>query len=309
VQPITNHELYASRNDFFSTYSLCAHRGLFLAKKNRDGMKGRWEKQGTWRAHILVLVISVAHGGAAPGAGSGRLAAFAPPAACRGHGLRRAGTALAGARASLASDSLPLVTLKIAVDSNGAVDDLGMTSKRFTSPESLDAVHRLRRDCDAVLVGVGTVVRDDPSLTVRRVEMQPGHAQPLRVVLDPTLRTPPSSALLKDGHRTAILCEEACPAAQFEASGLVEVIRVPRVPSNRRGSNGPGLTQIDASVRSLDLFEALKALGNRGISHLMVEGGPATARSFLLQGFVDRFRPEHLNIMSTTHHFTRQIGP
>ena len=76
----------------------------------------------------------------------------------------------------------PIVTVKIALDANGAVDDLSVVSKRFTSPESLDAVHRLRRDSCAVLVGVGTVIRDDPSLTVRRVPLLPGQAQPVRQV-------------------------------------------------------------------------------------------------------------------------------
>ncbi len=57
---------------------------------------------------------------------------------------------------SLSKASFPVVTLKIAVDKNGAVDDLGLAAKRFTSAESLDAVHRLRRDSDAVLVGVST---------------------------------------------------------------------------------------------------------------------------------------------------------
>ena len=75
------------------------------------------------------------------------------------------------------------VTLKIALDRNGAVDDLGDKAERFTSPASLDAVHRLRRHCDAVLVGASTVARDDPSLTVRRVPLAPRTAQPLRVVL------------------------------------------------------------------------------------------------------------------------------
>jgi riboflavin biosynthesis pyrimidine reductase len=66
------------------------------------------------------------------------------------------------------------VTLKIAMDRNGAVDDLGDKAERFTSPASLDAVHRLRRHCDAVLVGASTVARDDPSLTVRRVRSRRG---------------------------------------------------------------------------------------------------------------------------------------
>ena len=57
---------------------------------------------------------------------------------------------------SVSTASFPVVTLKIAVDKNGAVDDLGLAAKRFTSAESLDAVHRLRRDSDAVLVGVST---------------------------------------------------------------------------------------------------------------------------------------------------------
>ncbi|KAH8076305.1 hypothetical protein JL721_298 [Aureococcus anophagefferens] len=81
------------------------------------------------------------------------------------------------------------VTLKVAVDRFGAVDDLGGKSGRFTSPASLDCVHRLRRGSDAVLVGVSTVARDDPSLTVRRVDPVDG-AQPLRVVLDPNGRAP-----------------------------------------------------------------------------------------------------------------------
>ena len=71
------------------------------------------------------------------------------------------------------------VTLKIALDRNGAVDDLGDKAERFTSPASLDAVHRLRRHCDAVLVGASTVIRDDPSLTVRRVPLAPRTAQPV----------------------------------------------------------------------------------------------------------------------------------
>lgn len=128
------------------------------------------------------------------------------------------------------------ITLKLAVDSFGAVDDLSGKSGRFTSPTSLDAVHRLRRHCDAVLVGVGTVIRDDPSLTVRRV---PCDKQPLRVVVDPNGRIPPRATLLTDGLPTVIL-------------------------------------------------DGLDSLNEHGIDHLMVEGGPITARHFLDASLVDR---------------------
>ena len=183
-------------------------------------------------------------------------------------------TALPVLSASLPPGSLPVVTLKIAVDENGAVDDLGMKSKRFTSPASLDAVHRLRRDSDAVLVGVGTVIRDDPSLTVRRVEMPTGRAQPVRVVLDPSLRMPGSSTLLRDGHRTMVLCDSACPAPEhLQPDAKVEIVRVPRISNADGGSSRRGGSSMQglASGRDLDLVEALKALRARGILHLMVE--------------------------------------
>ena len=74
----------------------------------------------------------------------------------------------------------PLVTVKLALDAHGSVDDRSIDAQRFTSPGCLEKVHELRRDCDAVLVGVATVNRDDPKLTVRLV---PASRQPLRVVL------------------------------------------------------------------------------------------------------------------------------
>jgi len=98
----------------------------------------------------------------------------------------------------------PLVSVKLAVDSTGSVDDLSKDSQRFTSDECLDEVHKLRRDCDAILVGVGTVVRDDPSLTIRRVESP---NQPLRIVIDPSGRIPANCKLLNDGGETMILKE------------------------------------------------------------------------------------------------------
>lgn len=96
----------------------------------------------------------------------------------------------------------PFVTVKVAVDANGSVDDLGEDSQRFTSKECLVKVHELRRDCDAILVGVNTVIRDDPSLTVRHVDCE---RQPLRVVIDPNSRIPEDATLLNDSNRTMLL--------------------------------------------------------------------------------------------------------
>jgi len=98
----------------------------------------------------------------------------------------------------------PMVTVKIAVDRNGSVDDRSGAPMRFTSEACLDAVHQLRQDCDAVLVGAETVARDDPSLTVRRVEAQ---RQPLRIVIDPNGRIPSDAVLLNDGHETLHMAE------------------------------------------------------------------------------------------------------
>ena len=98
----------------------------------------------------------------------------------------------------------PLVTVKIAVDANGSVDDASEGPKRFTSPGCLEKVHELRRDCDAVLVGVETVNRDDPQLNVRMV---PSTKQPLRVVIDPNQRINPKATLLNDEGETLLMQE------------------------------------------------------------------------------------------------------
>ena len=84
----------------------------------------------------------------------------------------------------------PLVTVKLAQNLEGSVDDRSGTSKRFTSEECLRHVHELRADVDAILVGANTVLRDDPQLTVRGVQVR---NQPLRIVIDPNGKCPPNA--------------------------------------------------------------------------------------------------------------------
>jgi riboflavin biosynthesis pyrimidine reductase len=171
------------------------------------------------------------------------------------------------------------VTLKMAFDSSDVwgVANLSETkSERFTSSESLDLVHRLRRESCAVLVGRGTVEKDDCTLTVRRVELGDGKLQPVRVVIDPTLSLIGGNySLLKDGFPTIIY--------HLQTKSLIEapnenVILVGLEPSND-----------ECGCKSfISPATVVKDMNARGFRHIMVEGGPATASAFLKAGVVDR---------------------
>ena len=151
----------------------------------------------------------------------------------------------------------PLVTLKAAMDVNGVVD--GDLPGRFTSNESLDAAHRLRRQCDAILVGVNTIIRDNPTLNIRRVPL--GHSsQPLRIVLDRTLRIPMDANVLTDGEETILV------HIQLDSRGVA-------LPAGDGGA---------------DLNALLDHLGDRGIQELLIEGGPIVWKHFLDEKLVDR---------------------
>jgi len=151
----------------------------------------------------------------------------------------------------------PLVTLKAAMDANGVVD--GDSPGRFTSEESLDAAHRLRRQCDAILVGVNTIIRDNPTLNIRRVPLNRS-SQPLRIVLDRTLRIPLDAKVLTDDEETV----------------LVHIQPDPRGVTLPAGDGGA------------DLNALLDHLGDRGVQELLVEGGPIVWKHFLDEKLVDR---------------------
>mmetsp|Transcript_5439 Transcript_5439/g.8096 ORF Transcript_5439/g.8096 Transcript_5439/m.8096 type:complete len:328 (-) Transcript_5439:295-1278(-) len=180
------------------------------------------------------------------------------------------------------------VTLKMAFDANYAVADNAppsQKSERFTCPQSLDLVHKLRRNSDAVLVGRGTVVRDDCTLTVRRVGLLNDddgqqQQQPARVVIDPQLKildgtgTQEGYALLRDGHRT-IIYHNAGSGKDIENEDVMLVHL--------------SLSTSTSTVTTISPKDIMKDLQtNRNIHHVMVEGGPATALQFLSQKLVDR---------------------
>ena len=118
----------------------------------------------------------------------------------------------------------PIVTVKLAVDKHGSVDDRSQSAGRFTSEGCLDAVHQLRKECDAILVGVETIIRDDPSLNIRRV---PSERQPLRIVIDPNGRIPHDSKVLTDGGETIVFSEDFTNlSALLNRLGDMEIQRV-----------------------------------------------------------------------------------
>lgn len=160
----------------------------------------------------------------------------------------------------------PHVTLKIAVSADGMIGRLGDGQVAITGAEARAEVQQLRAESDAILVGIGTAIADDPLLTCR----EPGLEQrsPIRVVLDRRLE-------LRLGSKLAMTARD------------VPVIDV-GLP---HGEKSAALRALGIEVLEqdpADLATLLSTLGGRGISSLLVEGGARTARSFLDAGLVDR---------------------
>jgi GTP cyclohydrolase II len=162
----------------------------------------------------------------------------------------------------------PYVVLKYAQTLDGRIATAGGDSKWISCEGERTVSHALRAACDAVMVGIDTVVRDDPQLTVRMV---PG-SSPVRVVLDSTLRMPREAKVLGDHAATVILTTEgALPSArQWLTDRHVAVHVVGR---------GPG---------GVNVVQALRLLRDRGIESLLVEGGARVITSVLAAGVVDR---------------------
>ncbi|AZQ13766.1 2,5-diamino-6-(ribosylamino)-4(3H)-pyrimidinone 5'-phosphate reductase [Halorubrum sp. PV6] len=155
---------------------------------------------------------------------------------------------------------------------------------RISGAEDFDRVDRVRAAADAVLVGVGTVLADDPHLTLdeeaRRVErLRNGRAgNPARVVVDSTGRTPTDARILDDAATTYLLVSEAAPNARREAlaDAGAEVVVVDE-PTGKGGSRGD----------HVDLAAGVDALAARGVGRLMIEGGGEIIYSCFDAGLVD----------------------
>jgi len=166
----------------------------------------------------------------------------------------------------------PLVTLKAAISLDGMIAGSGGNSKWITGEPARRFSHRLRSRHDAVLVGAGTLRRDDPRLTVRL----PGATRnPLRVVLAPTMNVDPAAKLFRRGvhgcpEARVYVTDEVSSGVRSSFEGRAEIVRV------------------EEHDGGLDLAMVLRDLASVGVQSVLVEGGGQTVGSFLNAGLADR---------------------
>ena len=207
-----------------------------------------------------------------------------PEVAGKGHGrLRAAGIAVeVGVGADAARrvhaghirrmrQGRPHVMLKLAISADGKAGAAGRKPVAITGEVVRERVHLLRAHSDAIMVGIGTVLADDPMLTCRL----PGMAKdsPVRIVADSMLRLPVHSRLVRSAHETPVWALTGLAAPQDCELVLlplgVEVLRSPK------------------STGRLALKDGLAVLAGKGITRLMVEGGPTLAAAFIAADLVD----------------------
>ena len=159
----------------------------------------------------------------------------------------------------------PYTIINCAMSLDGKIALPSRKQTRISSEEDMERVYRLRNECDAILVGVETILSDDPKLTVKEKYVE-DVKNPLRVVLDSRGRTPPEAQVLNEDAPTLIVTTTGCTAT-FD-----------RADSTRCGED------------KVDLHTLMDFLDERGVRKLLVEGGETTIWSFLKEGLVDEVK-------------------
>ena len=168
-------------------------------------------------------------------------------------------------------DNRPHVTLKLAVSADGKIGAAGRRPTTITGAAARARVHRMRAMNDAILVGIGTVLADDPQLTCRLPGME--RYSPVRIVLDTQLRLRSGSVLAKSARSVPVWVVTATGAAPVTARALA--------------AHGVEVLEAPGRAGRLDLAAVLALLAARGITRLMVEGGATVAAAFVAADLVD----------------------
>ena len=184
-----------------------------------------------------------------------------------------------------ARTGLPLVILKMAMSLDGQTTTAAGDSPWISGEQSRNLVHRWRAESDAIAVGIGTVLADDPLLTAR-VE---GARQPRRIVFDSQARLPLESRLVASVDQAPVL-----------------VVAGHDVPGERLGELAHAGVE---TLAATDVESALRALGRRGVTSLFLEGGKTLASSFVAAGQIDESRTFIASLLLGQDKGDRRAGP
>ena len=171
----------------------------------------------------------------------------------------------------------PEVTLKLAVSADGMIGRRGDGQVPITGAVARAQVHRMRAEADAILIGIGTALADDPELTCRLPGLE--SRSPARIVLDASLRLPLASKLAASATQTPVLLAGSVDADEARRAALA--------------AKGIRFLAVDLHEGRVALPELLEDLGAQGYMTLMVEGGAETARQFIDEALVDRMALFH----------------
>lgn len=160
----------------------------------------------------------------------------------------------------------PLVFAQMGQSLDGRIATVHGDSHYVTGPEDIVHLHRLRALADAVVIGAGTAVADDPRLTVRRTTGN----NPVRVIVDPHARVPDDRTAFHDGQATTLLLRG--DAGDADAPGMARCVQLPP----------------DHTGKGVSPEHLLQLLAERGLRHVLIEGGGITVSRFIAAGLIDR---------------------
>jgi 3,4-dihydroxy 2-butanone 4-phosphate synthase/GTP cyclohydrolase II len=183
-------------------------------------------------------------------------------------------TWLSQAQDQLDKTGHPLVSLCYAQSLDGSLSDQPGKPYKLSGPQSSELTHQLRSLHTAILVGVGTVLADDPLLTARLPGRKTSLPQPRPVVLDSALRTSPAARLIQGAEKSPWIIATSAAQEDRRSALLAAGVEIFELPADAQGK--------------VSLPDLLVCLGQRGISSLMVEGGARILQAFLAQQLADQ---------------------
>ncbi|MBI5875368.1 MAG: bifunctional diaminohydroxyphosphoribosylaminopyrimidine deaminase/5-amino-6-(5-phosphoribosylamino)uracil reductase RibD [Deltaproteobacteria bacterium] len=167
----------------------------------------------------------------------------------------------------------PFVTLKLAATLDGKIATAAGESKWITGEDARKAAHQMRAEADAVMVGIGTVLKDNPELTTRLVTGK----DPVRIVVDSKLSIPLNAKVLKLGKDGVIIATVRSQGSEVRSQKIKQL-----------KAKGAEILALSSKNGMVDLKALMKELAKREITSLIVEGGSTLAASAIKQGVVDK---------------------